>query len=364
MKFQRKTLRLTELLLDPNNFRFLDNPNFKKRVVNRFHNQSVQDATLRLLEKGHNYQLKPLRNSILSNGYIVLEKIIVTPYKYQDGKYLVIEGNRRVAVLKMLLKDHKEGVINLTTDQIKNFSRIPGAILEPENLSFDDAERIIMGIRHIAGPREWGAYQQAQLIYELIEEQGKDFDEIANYLGLNRVEVGRRYRAIKALHTMEEDEEYAESALPEYYRLFHELISLPNIRERFGWKQENCVFENKNKAKEFFELIAPQDPDLEPKLKTYNDVRKLKKIIGHDSAEESLFDPDQSLSDAISKIKHSDDFKDSMVYIEKDITQFENALNNISIDNLRGLSQEDILRLESIIELIQSRIEDYKKLML
>jgi len=263
MQFRARKLKLSDLLLHPNNYRFIDNPDFKRRMKRSFHRPSVQEATLRLLERGHSYQLKALRNSILSNGYVPMERIIVVQYGLDDSR------------------DAREGVISLSPDQMKSFQKIPCAILETEKISVTDAERVIMGIRHIAGPREWGAYQQAQLVYELVEEQGKDFSTIAEHLGLSKVEVGRRYRAMKALRTMEEDDEYSDAAKMDFYRLFHELVSSPTVRERFGWSHNENCFEDQEKAREFFELIAPQDPDKEPKLRTYSDVRKLKIIIGN-----------------------------------------------------------------------------------
>jgi hypothetical protein len=46
------------------------------------------------------------------------------------------------------------------------------------------------------------------------------------------------------------------------------------------------------------ELICT-DAKTEPKIKTYSDVRKLKSVIGRPKAEDSLFNPDEPLSEAI-----------------------------------------------------------------
>ena len=64
-----------------------------------------------------------------------------------------------------------------------------------------------MGIRHIAGPRGWGAYQQALLVSELKDDEGLEFKDIGEMLGISSVEAARRYasgplvalRAAKAL---------------------------------------------------------------------------------------------------------------------------------------------------------------------
>jgi hypothetical protein len=75
-------------------------------------------------------------------------------------------------------------------------------------------------------------------------------------------------------------------------------VALPEVRTRFGWSSEKSAFSDIEKAREFFELICA-DAKTEPKLKTYSDVRKLKSVIGHPKAEDSLFNPDEPLSEAI-----------------------------------------------------------------
>jgi hypothetical protein len=299
LEFRGVNIALDNLLLDPNNYRFLDNRSYKKKIKTKYHLPAVQESTLGLLERDKKYQLSELKKSILANGYIPMERIIVVPYKYDSGKFLVIEGNRRVAALKSLLQENEESVIELSASEVKQFSTIPCAVLQSDPETLPHAERVIMGIRHIAGPKEWGAYQQAQLILELFTNEGYDFKTIGEHLGISTVDVARRYRAMNALKQMEGDDFYGEKAVPEFYRLFHELVSLPDVRIRFGWNNDVDAFTDIDQAREFFELIAPREEDGEAKLKTYSDVRKLKFIVGDPSAESLLMDPEKSVEDAL-----------------------------------------------------------------
>jgi len=258
------------------------------------------------------------------------------------------------------LRDAEEGVITLTADQKKSFSKIPGAIMETEGGSFQNAERLIMGIRHIAGPREWGAYQQAHLILELKDEEGKDFKEIGDHLGISAVEVARRYRAMKALKAMEHDELYSDSADPKFYRLFHELVSLPNVRSKFGWNQEEEKFDDEDKSREFFELIAPQDPDTEAKLKTFADVRKLRTIIGSRTAEVSLSDPDQTFADAL-KLAATPTSPEATVFGDE-LERFERVVTSATVDDIKSLTSQQAEKMEAIVGLLTQRLEDFKRL--
>jgi hypothetical protein len=341
-----RNINLSKLLLDPNNYRFLDGRKFKKKAAMRFHEPSVQRATLESLERS--YRLDELKQSILTNGYVPMERIIVVPYSRKSGSFQVVEGNRRVAALKSILKEEKEGVTALTPEMRASFSRIPCAVLKSSGGSLKHAERVIMGIRHIAGPRQWGAYQQALLVSELKNDEGLEFQEIGDMLGISSVEAARRHRAIGALKFMEGDELFSKKAEPAFYRLFHELVALPDVRAKFGWSSERNTFANVEKARQFFELIC-SDTDEDPKLKTYNDVRKLKSIIGRSRAEDALFDPDQPLSEAIRLGEQGREPPDASELLD----EAKDALAQISVLQARELSSDDISVIDDLISLLE-----------
>src|SRR5712691_3060410 len=84
------------LLFDPNNYRFQDTDNFVYAAEERFHEDSVQRRAYQRirLEDG----LQALKSSIMRNGYIPVERIVIRPDTGSaSGKYLVIDGNRRLA---------------------------------------------------------------------------------------------------------------------------------------------------------------------------------------------------------------------------------------------------------------------------
>jgi hypothetical protein len=345
-EFEAQEISVSKLLLDPNNYRFLDQKRFKKKATNRSHEESVQRATLESLEQG--YQLDELKHSILTNGYVPMERIIVVPYPAKDELFLVVEGNRRVASLKSILMEEQEGVRVLTQAQRASFSKIPCAVLKSSGSSLKHAERIIMGIRHIAGPREWGAYQQALLVSELKDGENLDFREIGETLGFSSVEAARRYRAIGALKQMEADELFSRKAEPAFYRLFHELVALPDVRRHFGWSAEKNAFSDMEKARQFFELVSA-DGKTESKIKTYSDVRKLKSVIGHPKAEDSLFNPDEPLSEAIRigeqgrRIMGASDLLD----------EAKASLAGIGVLQAQKLTSKDLALIDELLQFLQ-----------
>lgn len=349
-EFEAQDIHITKMLLDPNNYRFLDRKKFKRKAANRAHEESVQRATLESLEQA--YQLDELKHSILTNGYVPMERIIVVPYREKSGFFLVVEGNRRVAALKSLLKEEQDGVRTLAPARRASYSTIPCAVLKSSGRSLKHAERVIMGIRHIAGPKEWGAYQQALLVSELKDEENLDFRDIGEMLGISSVEAARRYRAIGALKQMEEDDLFSKKAEPDFYRLFHELVSLPAVRKRFGWSAESGTFADIEEAREFFHLICG-DSKHDPKVKTYGDVRKLKSVVGHPKAEEVLFNPDESLSEAIRVGEQGRKLVDASDLLN----EAKASLVGIGVFQALKLTAKDI----AIVEELLSFLEQLKK---
>lgn len=294
----------------------------------------------------------------MENGFVPIERIIIKEYKTNKDLFVVVEGNRRVAALKSLIRDNQDGVINLDSDQVRQFSTIPCVILEANKM--EEAERTIMGIRHIAGTKGWGAYQQAQLIHELIDEQGLESEEVAERLGMSKVETNRRYRAMSALKQMEQDEEYGDHANKDQYRLFHELVSQPVVREKFGWDHGTSKFVDTDSARQFFELIAPHTDGSQPKLLTYGDVRRLRKIVENDNAFEILIDPDREFREAISEVEISDRQKRGGGTLS--IDSFLQYLSGITITELKDFDSTQIENLEQISSLSSELAESKRKL--
>src|SRR5215469_13988256 len=107
MAFEERELPLDSLLLDPNNFRYQDESGFVTAEERRFHEDSVQERASRRLRKE---ALAELKKSILTNGFLPVERLAVRPYSDMPDKYLVVEGNRRLAALRWIQEDHDAGV--------------------------------------------------------------------------------------------------------------------------------------------------------------------------------------------------------------------------------------------------------------
>jgi hypothetical protein len=233
--YDRVVVTPGQLFLDPNNYRFHDLQGYSAvKNRSRYQEPGVQQQALKLLRETTAFDFGSLKDSIRTNGYIPIEQIVVIHYdddEQGNKRYLVIEGNRRTACLKTLLEDSQMAAVDLANEVKESIEQISVVELKGTQEEIESYKRTLMAIRHVAGIREWGPYQQAKLVVEMFEEDRASLGSVAQKIGISSREVARRYRASKALKQMEDDEEYSDFAEPRLYVFFHEAVSQPKVRE-------------------------------------------------------------------------------------------------------------------------------------
>jgi len=304
MKIEPRAVSPDQLLLDPNNYRFHDIAGYRPVTRSRYAELGVQERALQFL-RDPSFDLNSLRDSILSNGFVPFEQIVVEAYDEIEGKprYVVVEGNRRTAAIKSLLADSTGGSLDLRTEvleSLRGFTVIEIIGSEQERQNY---QKTLMAIRHVAGIREWGPYQQARLVVEMFDNEEGSFGPVAQRIGISAREVARRYRASKALEQMEKDDEFGEYADPRLYSFFHEAVSQPKVREWLGYSDETYRAENEDARRAFYELLSPRDIDgisAPAKLQNANkQVRQLKDIVDKPVPLKILTDPEKSFDEAV-----------------------------------------------------------------
>ena len=159
--FERSFAEPDELLLD------VDNPWFGLSRA------ASQDEALEMLVRGA--RLKELWDSINSQGWIDFEPLVAFSGKV-DGKWVVIEGNRRVAALQTLLDpDRLPPNLARRVPQISLKARQslrpqngqkPLSLLLVENRHDADA---FVGFKHVNGPASWGSLAKAKFAQAMFQ---------------------------------------------------------------------------------------------------------------------------------------------------------------------------------------------------
>ncbi len=136
--------------------------------------------------------------SIAETGYSEAEPLLVV--ENAGGKYAVIEGNRRLAALKVLNTPVLAKVrLQSIRDVISNANYIPDSI---PCILYKCREDVLdyLGYRHITGVKEWGALEKARYLDQLYQIHIHDTPSDQIYRKLAKI-IGSRSDYVFKLHT-------------------------------------------------------------------------------------------------------------------------------------------------------------------
>lgn len=361
MEYKTIDLSLNQLLIDPDNFRFLDEPNYRKIDPKRYHQASVQKKAEELLRGPREESIIPLKNSIRTNGYIPFELLFVKKYEHADDLYVVVEGNRRVAAMRWIVEDYEAGV-DVPGPIMESFNKLPAVLIDPTNAENQRDTQIVMGIRHVSGTVPWGAYQQAKLVAELVDNAGMNIQEAAERIGMDSREAARRRRALRALVQMQENEEYGPYVRPELYVLFHEAVTWSATKDWLEWDDETLRFKNEENLRHFYDLVIgyvdENDHRIQPKVQTHQDVRDLRKILPKEEAKSILLDPSKSLADALAAAQRGEQ-SNWKIQVSAAIS----SLQTLRVADLKQMVEEEEKLLHQLKDLIESLMGDRQTLL-
>jgi hypothetical protein len=126
------------------------------------------------------YDLQELIDSILSNGYLNFEPIIVMQH---NQHYRVLEGNRRLAAIKLLQDRNLARSFKIKSPDetpqfvLDSFVEIPAIEVESE-----DEARSYIGFKHINGSNKWNSFAKAKYVTKWFLD-GCSIPEIAGKVG-------------------------------------------------------------------------------------------------------------------------------------------------------------------------------------
>ena len=297
---------LKNLYLDPNNFRFVDHPDYREVPAERAFDEDVQRRTTGLVLGRHQDDVRDLTDSILENGWIEMEPILVQ--RRETGRYLVVEGNRRIATLKHLQRRYEDDAIDLCKLDPVVFSRVRVALFEEAN---DRQRMVMMGLHHISGKKRWPAVNRAEAMKQLLGQFDGDAGAVCRALGVTKWEFNLSIRAL-ALVDAYRRSDYGDQFRSAQYNVFREIVRSPPLREWLEWDEADLRARSEANLQRLFSWMSPEgQPDdreeagddadagqpSDPVITTVGHVRELGKII-EDRAAVRLLDETRSLQEA------------------------------------------------------------------
>jgi hypothetical protein len=144
-----------------------------------------------------------LISSIGTSGYSSAEPLLVTKITGNSSKYIVIEGNRRLAALKLLQNPSLAPIKTKSVQEaVNNAINKPIEIPSIEYSKREDAFAYL-GYRHIAGIKAWGPLQKARYIFQLFQYYKRtELDDAQSFSKIAKVAATNVYTAKKALTTL------------------------------------------------------------------------------------------------------------------------------------------------------------------
>jgi len=192
--------------------------------------------------------------SIAETGYSDAEPLLVV--QGDKGKYVVVEGNRRLAALKLLnnpnLTDIRVKAINEIIENAKTEipQKVPCVVYQNRNYILD-----YLGYRHITGVKDWGPLEKARYLEQLYDvnngEQNKGtiYSKLAKMIGSKPNYVYKLHQALK-LYDKANDEAYYGAKITEEqisFSLITTALGYNEIVEFLGLNEsQNDILENLN----------------------------------------------------------------------------------------------------------------------
>ena len=122
--------------------------------------------------------INELIQSILTSGWRDYEPLIVLR---DENKNIVLEGNRRLAALRILRDVDLRKRLQIDLDEEPGPEALPNSV-RIQRVSSRSQARAFIGFKHINGPYKWDSLAKAQYAAEWLQE-GADIKEVSRCLG-------------------------------------------------------------------------------------------------------------------------------------------------------------------------------------
>ncbi len=263
------------LLLDP------DNPRLAELKL------TIKEQDRILLWLWKNKAVSELVDSMLASGYWRHEELFVSR---EADKLVVIEGNRRLAAVRLLLEPETRTRLNIKADWnpspkvTESLKQLP-VIIRPRAEIWE-----YIGFKHLNGPQPWDSIAKAQYIHRVHTSFHVPLDQIASTLGDRNDTVVRMYRGYLVLKQSMDDGLFdPENRTKPKFAFSHlwTALTYKSVQEFLGVTQDQPLKgqlvpkRNRQKLGELMLwLYGSKEEDVEPKVRSQNPhLREMAEVL-------------------------------------------------------------------------------------
>jgi len=289
---QPDELPVEDLLLDKEN----------ARLASSLVEEPTQEDLLRVLWT--EMAVDEVALSIAANGFYPDETLLVIPEngggRGRDHKYIVVEGNRRLAAVLLLRDAGLRSRLKATSlppisgKAREALNRLPVSI-------YPDRESLwaYLGFRHVNGTKPWDAFSKAKYVAYVHETFGVPLPDIAGRIGDRHSTVLRLYNGYKVLEQAETRAGFDRADRIRnrfYFSHLYTAVDQPEFQKFLGISKKEAPESNpvpKNRLKELSELMTwlygKRSTNTQPIVRSQNpDLNRLREVVGNAAAVAAL----------------------------------------------------------------------------
>lgn len=233
--------------------------------------------------------------SIEASGFFFHEPLVIVD---EDGKNVVIEGNRRLAAVKLLRDPDLAASLEVSVPQITNEAR--DALSElPVLVDTRENSWRYLGFKHVNGPAKWSSYGKSQYIANVYRMYRVSLEDIARQIGDTHRTVQRLFRGLMVIEqaqrmkVFDREDRYHRNL---YFSHLYTGLGYDGISSFLGLSpetdenEEPVPLEKKNELGEICRwLFGSKREDTRPVIRSQNpDLRNLDTVVAHREAVAAL----------------------------------------------------------------------------
>ena len=306
--------------------------------------------------------IKSLAAFIAYNGFLKHERLIVA--RYDGGKYLVLEGNRRLTAVRYLIQRHGSSLKDLPDYVRQSLQTLPCFVLVGDAIgdsteilkSYRRAAEIYIGMRHLMGAEKWQPASRYEFQARLILDEGWTPADLAERFGRKKNEVLRDFKAQRLYRDFRQFEakNKVEHALT--YNAFAEAARAPSVMKWLGWSNDKMNIVHKDREAGFFHYLVsrlrarsrvnlPEGEEEDPEDSAEAIVRRLRDMLKleDENIESALLDRDFDSADLQFEEKREGTFA-------KRVASYTRGLKRVTGDELGENPKENKSKVRDLIE--------------
>lgn len=293
-----------------------------------------------------------LMASIAEKGFFPAEPLLVQE-STNKGHFLVIEGNRRLTAVKLLLNSNLASIRKTTIQEIISEAKELNTLNVLPVIKFSSSSdiQLYLGYRHITGVQPWDSLAKARYLKKLKgtfteNDEEKLLKSLAKIVGSRTDHVKLLLTGLEVYNLIEDNNFYGLKDLNEKtvkFGVLYTAINNNNIADFIGLELNDpnpLVNINKDNLAELTKWMFEKNPSGFTRLGESRNLRLLNKVVENHKALEA-FRKEKSLHDAV--LLTDEPIEIFRVSIQEALSKIQTARDYMHLIDDRGNPYEDFL---------------------